>query len=101
MAVTFEVRGERFEMPDDYATITAEELRRRAAGHFGETRGMAGSLELANEIELRLVGERDDPVALDDVRAISLFHYLNIVGKPGDPLYRALRAVHDASVADM
>lgn len=89
------VRGEPFDVPDDQATIIAEELRRRAAGHFGDTYGMEGSLELADAIELRLTGDRQDDVALDDVQAVALFHYLNVAGTPGDPLYLAVRAIAD------
>jgi hypothetical protein len=89
------VRGELFELPDDQATILAEELRGAAAGEFGEPHQHTGGRPLADAIELRLVGERDDPVAVDEAQAIALFDYLNITGKPGDPLYLAVRAIHD------
>jgi hypothetical protein len=101
-SIVFSVRGALFEMGAREATIAGEELLRRAAGHFGDAYGMEGSSELADAIELRLVGARDDPIALDDVQAIALFHELNLDPAGAGPggqyreLYLAVRAIHDA-----
>jgi hypothetical protein len=93
--VTLVVRAKPFEVPDERAILIAEELRRRASGKFGDVCGIDGARPLADAIELRLVGEREGPVVLDRFQSIALFHYLNVAGIPGDPLYLAVRAIRD------
>jgi hypothetical protein len=103
MDVQFSIRREIHTLTESEATITAEELRRKATGQLG-TEGVEGARALADAIETRLVGERDDPVVVDGDQAEALFYYLDLsVLDPSDPrdratraLYIALRRIHQA-----
>jgi hypothetical protein len=96
MDVQFSIRHEIHTLTESEATITAEELRRKATGQLG-TEGVEGARALADAIETRLVGERDDPVVVDNDQAEALFYYLDVsVLDPSDPRGRATRALYIA-----
>jgi hypothetical protein len=93
MDVQFSIRHEIHTLTESEATITAEELRRKATGQLGTE----GARALADAIETRLVGERDDPVVVDNDQAEALFYYLDVsVLDPSDPRGRATRALYIA-----
>jgi hypothetical protein len=103
MDVQFSIRREIHTLTESEATITAEELRRKATGQLG-TEGVEGARALADAIETRLVGERDDPVVVDGDQAEAFFYYLDVSAlDPSDAreratraLYIALRTIHQA-----
>jgi hypothetical protein len=97
MDVRLSIRGEIHTLTQREATITAEELRRKAAGQLG-TEGVEGAAELADAIEARLTGERDDPITIDDDQAEALFYLLEVtlVQSIGDPNAAAAFALYDA-----
>jgi len=92
--VTLTVGSVTLDLPDDRATLIAEEVRRAAVAQHAESLGLDAGRELADALELRLVGESDDPVKIEGDQAFALFHYLNVAApSPSDPLYLAVRAL--------
>jgi hypothetical protein len=66
--VIFEVSGKLYPLNEPAATVTGENLRRKAAGQLGEE-GVEGAREVADEIELVLVGTSSEPIRLARERA--------------------------------
>ena len=101
MNVIFEVSGKLYPLNEPAATVTGENLRRKAAGQLGDE-GVEGAREVADEIELVLVGTSSEPIRLARERADAVFYVLNVTDRPDDPeeadahaLYLAVREIHD------
>lgn len=101
MNVIFEVSDKLYPLNEQAATVAGENLRRKAAGQLGNE-GVEGAREVADEIELVLVGTSSEPIQLGRERADAVFFVLNVTDRPGDPkeadahaLYLALRKIHD------
>lgn len=99
--VIFEVSDKLYPLNEQAATVAGENLRRKAAGQLGNE-GVEGAREVADEIELVLVGTSSEPIQLGRERADAVFFVLNVTDRPGDPkeadahaLYLALRKIHD------
>ena len=99
--VIFEVSGKLYPLNEPAATVTGENLRRKAAGQLGDE-GVEGAREVADEIELVLVGTSSEPIRLARERADAVFYVLNVTDRPDDPeeadahaLYLAVREIHD------
>lgn len=99
--VIFEVSGKLYPLNEPAATVTGENLRRKAAGQLGDE-GVEGAREVADEIELVLVGTSSEPIRLARERADAVFYVLNVGDRPDDPeeadahaLYLAVREIHD------
>ena len=99
--VIFEVSGKLYPLNLPAATVTGENLRRKAAGQLGDE-GVEGAREVADEIELVLVGSSSEPIRLARERADAVFYVLNVTDRPDDPeeadahaLYLAVREIHD------
>ncbi len=99
--VVFDVSGKLYPLNEPAATVTGENLRRKAAGQLGDE-GVEGAREVADEIELVLVGTSSEPIRLARERADAVFYVLNVTDRPDDPeeadahaLYLAVREIHD------
>jgi hypothetical protein len=99
--VIFEVSGKLYPLNEPAATVTGENLRRKAAGQLGDE-GVEGAREVADEIELVLVGTSCEPIRLARERADAVFYVLNVTDRPDDleeadahALYLAVREIHD------
>jgi hypothetical protein len=99
--VIFEVSGKLYPLNEQAATVTGENLRRKAAGQLG-AEGVEGARDVADEIERVLVGTSSEPIQLARERADAVFYVLNISVLPNDPeeadalaLYVAVREIHD------
>ena len=97
MEVVFEISGRRYPLDERAATRMAESLRVKAA-HQPGAEGAAGARPVADAIELRLIEDRDDPIALGGDGAEAVFYALNVPNGGGDQLralYHALKRLHD------
>ena len=95
--VVFEVAGQPYPLEERAATRMAESLRVKAA-HQPGAEGAAGARPVADAIELRLIEDRDDPIALGGDGAEAVFYALNVPNGGGDQLralYHALKRLHD------
>ena len=100
MNVIFEVSGKLYPLNEQDATVTGENLRRKAAGQLGDE-GVEGAREVADEIERVLVGTSSEPIRLGRERADAVFFVLDVTDRPDDPeeadaqaLCLALRKIH-------
>ena len=101
MNVIFEVSRKLYPLNEQAATVTGENLRRKAAGQLGDE-GVEGARDVADEIERVLVGTSSEPIQLARERADAVFYVLNVSVRPNDPeeadalaLYVAVREIHD------
>jgi hypothetical protein len=101
MNVVFDVSGKLYPLDEPAATLTGENLRRKAAGQLGDE-GVEGARDVADEIERVLVGTSSEPIQLARERADAVFYVLNVSLRPNNPedadalaLYFAVRAIHD------
>ena len=97
MEVVFEVVGRPYPLDERAATLMAENLRVKAA-HQPGAEGAAGARPIADAIELRLIEDRDDPIALGGDGAEAVFYALNVpTGGGNQPraLYHAVKRLHD------
>jgi hypothetical protein len=99
--VIFEVSGKLYPLDERAATVTGEDLRRKAAGQLGDE-GVEGARDVADEIERVLVGTSSEPIQLARERADAVFYVLNVSVRPNEPddadalaLYVAVRQIHD------
>src|SRR5215211_8598847 len=99
--VIFEVSRKLYPLNEQAATVTGENLRRKAAGQLGDE-GVQGARDVADEIERVLVGTSSEPIQLARERADAVFYVLNVSVRPNDPeeadtlaLYLAVREIHD------
>jgi hypothetical protein len=95
--VVFEVAGQRYPLGERAATLMAENLRVKAA-HQPGAEGAVGARPVADAIELRLIEDTDDPVALGGDGAEAVFYALNVpTGGSARPwaLYHAVKRLHD------
>src|SRR5215211_6712720 len=99
--VIFEVSRKLYPLNEQAATVTGENLRRKAAGQLGDE-GVEGARDVADEIERVLVGTSSEPIQLARERADAVFYVLNVSVRPNDPeeadtlaLYLAVREIHD------
>jgi hypothetical protein len=99
--VIFKVSGGLYPLNERAATITGENLRRKAAGQLGDE-GVEGAREVADAIERVLVEANSEPIPLARERADAVFYILNVTVRPNDPedadalaLYGAVRKIHD------
>jgi hypothetical protein len=99
--VVFDVSGKLYPLDEQAATVTGENLRRKAAGQLGDE-GVEGARDVADEIERVLVGASSEPIQLARERAVAVFYVLNDSVRPNDPegadalaLYLAVRQIHD------
>jgi hypothetical protein len=99
--VIFEVSRKLYPLNEQAATVTGENLRRKAAGQLG-AEGVEGARDVADEIERVLVGTSSEPIQLARERADAVFYVLNVSVRPNDPeeadalaLYAAVREIHD------
>ena len=60
MNVVFDVSGKLYPLDEQAATVTGENLRRKAAGQLGDE-GVEGARGVADEIERVLVGTSSEP----------------------------------------
>ena len=96
MNVIFEVSGKLYPLNEPAATVTGENLRRKAAGQLGDE-GVEGAREVADEIELVLVGTSSEPIRLARERADAVFYVLNVTDRPDDPEEADAHALYLAS----
>ena len=97
MEVVFEIAGRRYPLEERAATRMAENLRVKAA-HQPGAEGAAGARPIADAIELRLIEDRDDPIALGGDGAEAVYYALSVPNGGSDQLralYHALKQLHD------
>jgi hypothetical protein len=101
MNVVFDVSGNLDPLDEQAATVTGENLRRKAAGQLGDE-GVEGARDVADEIERVLVGTSSEPIQLARERADAVYYVLNVSLRPNNPqeadalaLYVAVREIHD------
>jgi hypothetical protein len=95
--VVFKVAGQRYPLDERAATLIAENLRVKAA-HQPGAEGAAGARPIADAIELRLIEDRDDPIALGGDGAEAVYYALNAPPGGSDrpmALYEAVKRLHD------
>jgi hypothetical protein len=95
--VVFEVASQPYPLDERAATLMAEHLRVKAA-HQPGTEGAAGARRVADAIELRLIEDTDDPIALGGDGAEAVYYALNVPNGGGDQLralYHAVKRLHD------
>jgi hypothetical protein len=95
--VVFEVAGQRYPLDERAATRMAEHLRVKAA-HEPGAEGAVGARPVADAIELRLIEDTDDPIALGGDRAEAVYDALNVPNGGSDQLralYHAVKQLHD------
>jgi len=95
--VVFEVASKPYPLDEQAATLMAENLRVKAA-HEPGAEGTAGARAVADAIELRLIEDTYDPVALGGDRAEAVFYALKVPNGGGDQLsalYDAVKRLHD------
>jgi hypothetical protein len=95
--VVFEVAGQPYLLDERAATLMAENLRVKAA-HEPGAEGAAGARPVADAIELRLIEDTDDPIALGGDGAEAVYYALNVPNGGSDrplALYHAVKRLHD------
>ena len=93
----FKVASQRYSLDERAATLVAENLRVKAAREPG-TVGAEGARPVANAIELRLIEDTDDPIALGGDGAEAVYYALNVPNGGSDQLralHHALKRLHD------
>ena len=97
MNVVFEVASQPYPLDERAATLMAEKLRVKAA-HEPGAEGAAGARPVADAIELRLIEDTADPIALGGDGAEAVYYALNVPNGGSDQLralYDALKRLHD------
>ena len=95
--VVFEVASQQYPLDERAATLIAENLRVKAA-HEPGAEGTEGARAVADAIELRLIEDTADPIALGGDGAEAVFYALNApTGGSERPwaLFRAVKRLHD------
>jgi hypothetical protein len=95
--VVFEVASQPYLLGERAATLMAENLRVKAA-HEPGAEGTEGARAVADAIELRLIEDTADPIALGGDGAEAVFYALNApTGGSERPwaLFRAVKRLHD------
>jgi hypothetical protein len=95
--VVFEVASQPYPLDERAATLMAEHLRVKAA-HEPGAEGAAGARPVADAIELRLIEDTDDPIALGGDGAEAVYCALNVPNGGNDQLralYQAVKRLHD------
>jgi hypothetical protein len=95
--VVFEIASQRYPLNEQTATLMAETLRVKAA-HEPGAEGIRGARAVADAIELRLIEDRDDPIALGGDGAEAVYYALNAPPGGSDrpmALYEAVKRLHD------
>jgi hypothetical protein len=95
--VVFKVAGQPYPLEEQAATLMAENLRVKAA-HEPGAEGAAGARPVADAIELRLIEDTDDPIALGGDGAEAVYYALDVPNGGGDQpraLYHAVKRLHD------
>ena len=97
MDVVFEVASQPYPLDERTATLMAENLRVKAA-HEPGAEGTVGARAVADAIELRLIEDTADPIALGGDGAEAVFFALNAPSGGGDrpwALFDAVKRLHD------
>ena len=97
MQVVFKVAGQRYPLEQRAATRMAENRRGTAARPPGAD-GAEGARPVADAIELRLIGDTDDPITLGADGAEAVYYALNVPNGGSDQLralYHAVKRRHD------
>ena len=97
MDVVFEIASQRYALEEQAATLMAESLRVKAA-HEPGAEGTVGARAVADAIELRLIEDTADPIALGGDGAEAVFFALNAPSGGGDrpwALFDAVKRLHD------
>ena len=95
--VVFEVASQPYPLDERAATLMAENLRVKAA-HEPGAEGTLGARAVADAIELRLIEDTADPIALGGDGAEAVFYVLSGPTGGGDQpraLYDAVKRLHD------
>jgi len=95
--VVFEVASQPYPLGERAATLMAENLRVKAA-HEPGAEGTVGARAVADAIELRLIEDTADPIALGGDGAEAVFYALNAPTGGGDwtwALFDAVKRLHD------
>ena len=94
--VVFQVASQLYPLDEQAATLMAEKLRVKAA-HEPGAEGTGGARAVADAIELRLIEDRADPIALGGDGAEAVFYALNAPTVGSDrpwALYDAVKRLH-------
>ena len=97
MDVVFEVASQPYPLDERAATLMAENLRVKAL-HEPGGEGTVGARAVADAIELRLIEDTADPIALGGDGAEAVFFALNAPSGGGDrpwALFDAVKRLHD------
>jgi hypothetical protein len=81
--VIFEVSGTLYPLDERAATVTGEDLRRKAAGQLGDE-GVEGARDVADEIERVLSVRAPNQFQLARARADAVFYVLNVSVRPNE-----------------
>jgi hypothetical protein len=95
--VVFEVASQPYPLDERAATLMAEHLRVKAARE-PSAEGAAGARPVADAIELRLIEDTDDPIALSGDGAEAVYFTLSVPNGGSDQLralYQAVKRLHD------
>jgi hypothetical protein len=93
----FELASQRYPLDERAATRMAENLRVKAA-HQPGAEGAVGARAVADAIELRLIEDSVDPLALGGDGAEAVYHALSVPTGGGErpwALYQAVKRLHD------
>jgi hypothetical protein len=97
MEVVFKVAGQPYPLDERAATLMADNLSVKAA-HGPGADGTDGARPVADAIELRLIEETDDPIALGGDGAEAVYYALNVSNGGSDQLralFQAVKRLHD------
>jgi hypothetical protein len=100
MEVVFKVAGQPYPLDERAATLMAENLRLKAA-HEPGAEGTDGARSVADAIELRLIEDTDDPIALGGDGAEAVYYALNVPNGGSDQLralFHAVKRLHDGQL---